>query len=84
MYKRSVCEKVPLKNTLYFERYKIEKFLIENSSKVAVKKYFFVRNLSFLYILKYKVIFNGTFSRMLLMYVFFYIFNAIIFKDIKV
>jgi hypothetical protein len=27
MYKKSVCEKVPLKNTLYFERYKIDKFL---------------------------------------------------------
>jgi hypothetical protein len=37
MYKRSVREKVPLKNTLYLERYKIDKFLIVNSSKVVVK-----------------------------------------------
>jgi hypothetical protein len=37
MCKRSVCEKVPLKNTLYFERYKKDKFLIVNSSKVVVK-----------------------------------------------
>jgi hypothetical protein len=81
MYKRSVYEKFPLKNTLYFKRYKKENFLIVKSSKTI---YFFVRNLSFLYILKYKVFFNGTFSRMLLLYISFYIFNAIIFKDIKV
>jgi hypothetical protein len=30
-----VCEKVLLKNTLYFERYKKDKFLIVNSSKVS-------------------------------------------------
>jgi hypothetical protein len=37
MYNRSVCEKIPLKNTLYFERYKNDKILILNSSKVVVK-----------------------------------------------
>jgi hypothetical protein len=58
MYKRSVCEKIPLKNTLYFERYKKDKFLIVNSSKII---YIFVRNLSFLYILKYKVFLMGHF-----------------------
>jgi hypothetical protein len=76
MYKRSVCKKVPLKNTLYFERYKKDKFLIVNSSKII---YIFVRNLSFLYNLKYKVFFNETFSGMLLLYIFFYLFNTIIF-----
>jgi hypothetical protein len=74
-------QKVPLKNTLYFGKYKKDKFLIVNSSKIV---YLFVRNWSFLYFLKYKIFFNRTSLRTLLLYVSFYIFNAIIFGDIEV
>jgi hypothetical protein len=35
--KEKCMQKVPLKNTLYFGRYKKDKFLIVNSSKVVVK-----------------------------------------------
>jgi hypothetical protein len=35
--KRSVCEKVLSKNMLYFGKYKKDKSLIANSSKVVVK-----------------------------------------------
>jgi hypothetical protein len=38
----------------------------------------------FLYFIKYKVFFNGTFLRTLLMYVCFYIFSAISFWNIEV
>jgi hypothetical protein len=31
-----VCKKVLLKNTLYFEQYKKEKFLEENGSKIVL------------------------------------------------
>jgi hypothetical protein len=81
IYMRSVRKKVPLKNTLYFQKSKKDKFLIVNSSKII---YFFIRNLSFLYFLKYKVFFNKTFLCMLLLYISFYIFNAIISRDIEV
>jgi hypothetical protein len=36
-YLQECIQKVPLKNTLYFEKYKKDKFLIVNSSKVVVK-----------------------------------------------
>jgi hypothetical protein len=81
-YMMSVCKRVPLKNTLYFRKYKEDKFLIVNSSSKII--YLFVRNLSFLYFLKYKVFFNGTFLRTLFLYISFYIFKAIIFRDIEV
>jgi hypothetical protein len=45
-------QKSPIKNTLYFGKYKKDKFLIVNSSKTV---YLFVRNLLFLYFPKYKV-----------------------------
>jgi hypothetical protein len=70
-------QKIPVKNTLYFGKYKKDKFLIVNSSKII---YLFVRNLSFLYFLNYKVFLNGTFLCMLLLYIYFYIFIAIIFQ----
>jgi hypothetical protein len=73
-------QKSPVKNTLYFRKYEKDKFLRANSTIVHL----FVKNLSFLYFQKYKVFFNGTFLRKLLLYVSFYIFNAIIFEDIEV
>jgi hypothetical protein len=51
-YSRSVCKKVPLKNILYFGKYKKDKFLT---------KTIFVRNLSFLYFPNHKVFFSGLF-----------------------
>jgi hypothetical protein len=39
----------------------------------------FVKNLSFLYFLKYKVFLNETFLCTLLLYISFHIFNALIF-----
>jgi hypothetical protein len=87
-YLQEECmQKNPLKNTLYFGKYKKDKFLIVNNSKVVVKYkiiYLFVRNLSFLYFLKYKVFFNGIFLYMLRLYISFYIFKAIIFQNIDV
>jgi hypothetical protein len=38
----SVCKKVLLKNTLYFGKYKKDKFLVVNSSKVVVKNIYFL------------------------------------------
>jgi hypothetical protein len=40
--------------------------------------------LFFLYFLKYKVFFNGTFLGMLLLHISFYIFKVIIFRTIEV
>jgi hypothetical protein len=77
-YLQDECmQKSPVKNNLYFAKYKIDKFLIVNSSKII---YLFVSNLYFLYFLKYKVFFNGTFLRMLFLYKSFYVFKAIIFS----
>jgi hypothetical protein len=70
MHMRNVIKKVVLKNTLYFVKYKKDKFSSEN--------------LSFLYFLKYKVFFNGTFLCTLLVFKSIYIFNHIIFEDKKV
>jgi hypothetical protein len=36
IYKTNVCKKVLLKNTLYFGKYKKDKFLKANSSKIIV------------------------------------------------
>jgi hypothetical protein len=44
---------------------------------------FALRNLSFLYFPKYNVFCNGTFLHTLLLYIFIYIFNLIIFRDLK-
>jgi hypothetical protein len=85
MHVRSVIKKVALKNTLYFVKYKKDKFLTVNSSTQV--RYFIrllSRNLYFLYFLKYKVFFNGTFLCTLLMSKSIYIFNHIIFEDKKV
>jgi hypothetical protein len=68
-------QKSPLKNTLWFGKYKKDKFLT---------KIVFVRNLSFLYFPKYNIFFNGTFLHTLLLYVSIYIFNVIIFRNIKI
>jgi hypothetical protein len=67
MHMRSVIKKVALKNTLYFVKYKKDKFLTINSSTQV--RYFISllsENLSFLYFLKYEVFFNGTFLCILL------------------
>jgi hypothetical protein len=45
---------------------------------------FALKNLSFLYFPKYNVFFNGTFLHILLSYISFYIFNLVIFGDIKI
>jgi hypothetical protein len=85
MHMRSVIKKVVLKNTLYFVKYKKDKFLTVNSSTQV--RYFIsllLENLSFLYFLKYKVFFNGTFLCTLLVSKSIYIFNHIIFVDTKV
>jgi hypothetical protein len=44
---------------------------------------FTLRNLSFLHFPKYNIFFNETFLHTLLLYICIYIFNHIIFKDIK-
>jgi hypothetical protein len=77
IYVRSVYKKVPLKNMLYFRKYKKGKFLIVNSSKII---YLFVKNLYFLYFLKSKVFLMGLFLCMLLLQISFYIFKAIFFR----
>jgi hypothetical protein len=82
---RSVIKKVALKNTLYFVKYKNDKFFTVNcSTQVRHFISLFSKNLSFLYFLKYKVILNGTFLCTLLVSKSIYIFNHIIFKDTKV
>jgi hypothetical protein len=50
---RNVIKKVALKNTLYFVKYKKDKFLTVNSSTVRHFISLLSRNLSFLYFLKY-------------------------------
>jgi hypothetical protein len=82
---RRVIKKVVLKNTLYFVKYKKDKFLTVNSS-TQVRHFISLlsENLSFLYFLKYKVFFNKTFLCTLLVSKSIYIFNHIIFKDTKV
>jgi hypothetical protein len=45
---------------------------------------FALRNLSFLYFPKYNIFFNKTFLHTLFLYISIYIFNLIIFYDIKV
>jgi hypothetical protein len=74
-------KKVLLKNMLYFGNYEKDKLLIVNSGKLL---YLFVRNLSFLYFLKYNVFSNENFLCMLLLYISFYMFKAIIFQNIDV
>jgi hypothetical protein len=76
----TIREKVPLKNILYFRIYKKTNFW----QKIFFLLLFTIRNLSILYLLKYNVFFNGTFSHTLLLYIFIYIYNTIIFRDIKV
>jgi hypothetical protein len=49
-------------------------------NKLCFGKY---KKTNFLYFPKYKVFFNGTFLRMLLLYISFYIFTVIISGDIK-
>jgi hypothetical protein len=85
MHMRSVIKKVAFKNTLYFVKYKKDKFLTVNSS-TQVRHFISLlsENLSFLYFLKYKVFLNETFLCTLLLSKSIYIFNHIIFKDIKV
>jgi hypothetical protein len=81
MHMRSVIKKVGLKNTLYFVKYKKDKFLTVNSS---TQVRLLLENLSFLYFLKYKVFVNGTFLCTHLVSKSIYIFNHIIFEDTKV
>jgi hypothetical protein len=81
---RSVIKKVALKNTLYFVKYKKNKFLTVNSTQVRNFIRLLSGNLSFLYFLKYKVFFNGTFLCILLVSKSIYIFNHIIYEDKKV
>jgi hypothetical protein len=85
MHIRSVIKKVALKNTLYFVKYKKDKFLTVNSS-TQVRHFIslLLENLSFLYFLKYKVFLNETFLCTLLVSKSIYIFNHIIFEDTKV
>jgi hypothetical protein len=85
MHMRSVIKKVMLKNTLYFVKYKKDKFLPVNST-TQVRHFIslLLKFLSFLYFLKYKLFFNGTFLCILLVSKSIYIFNHIIFKDTKV
>jgi hypothetical protein len=45
-------QKSPIKNTLYFGKYKKDKFLIVNSSKIV---YLFFQKFVFLYFPKYKL-----------------------------
>jgi hypothetical protein len=59
---RSVIKKVALKNTLYFVKYKKDKFLTVNSStQVCHFISLLLENLSFLYFLKYKIFLTGLF-----------------------
>jgi hypothetical protein len=81
IYMRSVRKKVPLKNTLYFGKYKKDKFL---TKRYTILILFTIRNLSFLYLLKYNMFFNETFLHTLLLYISIYVFNAISFEDIEV
>jgi hypothetical protein len=85
MHMRSVIKNVALKNTLYFVKYKKDKFLTVNSS-TQVRHFIslLLENLSFLYFLKYKAFLNGTFLCTLLVSKSIYIFNHIIFEDTKV
>jgi hypothetical protein len=78
IYRRSVHKKVPFKYTLYFRKYKKDKFLTKRCTILL----FTIRNLSFLYLPKYKIFFNGTFLHTLLLYIFIYVFNANFFEDI--
>jgi hypothetical protein len=85
MHMRSVIQKIVLKNTLYFVKYKKDKFLtVNNSTQVHYFISLLLIFLSFLYFLKYKVFLNGTFLCTLLVSKSIYIFNHIIFEDIKV
>jgi hypothetical protein len=57
-------QKVPLKNTLYFKKYKKDKFL---TKRYIILLLFTIKNLSFLYFPKYNVFFNETFLHTLLL-----------------
>jgi hypothetical protein len=78
---RSIIKKVALKNTLYFVKYKKDKFLTVNSIRTQVRHFISLlsENLHFLYFLKYKVFLNETFFCRLPVSKSIYIFNHIIF-----
>jgi hypothetical protein len=52
IYRKNVCKNIPFKNTLYFGKYKKEKFLTKTYTILIL---FTIRNLSFLYLPKYNV-----------------------------
>jgi hypothetical protein len=58
-------QKSPIKNTLYFKKYKKDKFLTKRY--IILLLLFTIRNLSFLYFPKYNVFFNETFLHTLLL-----------------
>jgi hypothetical protein len=77
-------KKVLLKNTLYFWKYKKDKFLTEKYTIVLLFYYYLLLEIFFFIFSKIQHIFNGTFLHTLVMYISIYIFNLIIFEDIKV
>jgi hypothetical protein len=82
---RSICKKVPLKNTLYFRKYKKDKFLTERYIILLLHYYYLLSEICLFYISQNTTYFlTGLFCiHFFCKYLSIY-FNIIIFGDIEV
>jgi hypothetical protein len=83
IYRRSIQKKVPLKNTLYFRKYKKDKFLTKRYIILLLLYYYLLSEILLFLFPKYNVFFNMTFLHRLFLYISIYIFNIIIFGDME-
>jgi hypothetical protein len=84
MYSSSLHKKVPVKNTLNFEKYKINKFLTKRHTMLILLYFHLLSQICLFYISQNTTYFlTGLFLHTPLLYIFIYIFNAIIFWDLE-
>jgi hypothetical protein len=84
IYMRSIRKKVPFKNTLYFGKYKKDKFLTKRYTIFYYFNTIYNQKFVFLYLSKYNMFLIELFCiHFFCMYISIYVFNAIIFENIE-
>jgi hypothetical protein len=79
IYMRSVRKKVQFKNTLYFRKYKKDKFLTKRYTILLFTYFNTIYNQKFVFFISSKIqrVFNETFLHTLLLYIYIYIYLCI-------